>query len=386
MLEQAARLFGRQADERSVDPRRLRSIIDLLEGKFASVVRTLTREGDLLGHSPVSWVAENCRMSPSSASDRLCVGRELAAMPVVAEALASGQIGYQAASVICHLRERLGEKRELLDEEQWIGHAGEHSVKNLRWLADHVRYLLDPDGFDHQVEEDYEQRFLKLSEMNGMFHLSGVLEREAGAALKTALDSLAGRLGQSDQRTPRQRRADALGELVQHAMDEGRLPRRNGVRPHLTLTTTPEALQGLVGAAASELEHGGMVSSQTAQRLACDGTLCRVLTAGSVVTDVGRATRAIYPATKRALRVRDKGCRWPGCDRPLSWSSAHHIEFWTRGGETRLGNLVTLCWYHHRCVHEGGWQVVRSGSQLRFIPPDRVPVRRARGPGMRWAA
>ncbi|HKV87216.1 MAG TPA: HNH endonuclease, partial [Candidatus Dormibacteraeota bacterium] len=170
------------------------------------------------------------------------------------------------------------------------------------------------------------------------------------------------------------------------AMDEGRLPRRNGVRPHLTLTTTPEALQGLVGAAASELEHGGMVSSQTAQRLACDGTLCRVLTAGSVVTDVGRATRAIYPATKRALRVRDKGCRWPGCDRPLSWSSAHHIEFWTRGGETRLGNLVTLCWYHHRCVHEGGWQVVRSGSQLRFIPPDRVPVRRARGAGMRWAA
>ncbi|HKV86547.1 MAG TPA: hypothetical protein VJT78_03320, partial [Candidatus Dormibacteraeota bacterium] len=77
MLEQAARLFGRQADDRSVDPRRLRSVIDLLEGKFASVVRTLTREGDLLGHSPVSWVAENCRMSPSSASDRLCVGREL---------------------------------------------------------------------------------------------------------------------------------------------------------------------------------------------------------------------------------------------------------------------------------------------------------------------
>ena len=384
-LKSAARDFV-ASDASGDDPRELREVIDGLELKFCAMVLQATRSGALDGHSPVSWVAERCRMSSASASDRLCVGRELEAMPVVAQALSSGEIGYQSASVICHLRERLGEQREPVDEQQWIGHAREHSVKNLRWLAEHVRYVLDPDGFEHDVEEDYEQRFLKISEMSGMFHLSGVLDRVAGAALRTAIDSLAKRMGPDDGRSPKQRRADALGELVHHALDQGTLPRRNGVRPHLTLTTTPEGLRREAGASASELENGGLVSSKTAQRLACDGTLGRVLKAGSVVVDVGRATRVISPAQRRGLQARHRGCCWPGCDRPLSWTNPHHIEFWARGGSTSLPNLLPLCYHHHRCVHEGGWQVVKAGEQFRFIPPERIVVRRARGPGMRWAA
>jgi HNH endonuclease len=129
-----------------------------------------------------------------------------------------------------------------------------------------------------------------------------------------------------------------------------------------------------------------LVSSRTVERLACSGTLSRVLLADSVVTDVGRATQAVSPATKRALRVRDRGCRFPGCDRPVNWSSPHHVEFWARGGPTKLSNLLLLCWYHHRCVHEGGWQVVKAGAGFSFVPPDRVLARRARGPGLRWAA
>ncbi len=65
---------------------------------------------------------------------------------------------------------------------------------------------------------------------------------------------------------------------------------------------------------------------------------------------------------------------------------SHHIEFWARGGQTKLGNLVLLCYFHHRLVHEGGWQVVKVGRELRFLPPERVVMRRARGPGVRWAA
>ncbi|HSS61568.1 MAG TPA: DUF222 domain-containing protein, partial [Candidatus Limnocylindrales bacterium] len=102
----------------------------------------------MTGRTPVSWVASTCSMSPTSASDRLCIGEQLAAMPRVAEALSSGEIGYQSASVICHLRDKLGDKAECLDQEQWIGFARDYSVKNLRWLSLHVRYQLDPDGFD----------------------------------------------------------------------------------------------------------------------------------------------------------------------------------------------------------------------------------------------
>jgi hypothetical protein len=129
------------------------------------------------------------------------------------------------------------------------------------------------------------------------------------------------------------------------------------------------------------------ISSKTVQRLACDSTLCRVLKADSTVVDVGRATRAVSPAQRRALKARYRGCCGPGCDRPINWTSPHHIEFWSRGGPSNLPNLPPLCYYHHRLVHEGGWQVVKVGREFRFVPPERVMFKRARaGPGLRWAA
>jgi hypothetical protein len=388
-LEAAIRDFRREHEPHDDDPRRLRAAIDALELEFSSMVRRVQQRGDHLVDGNItaaSWISRTCGMSIPSAADRLCVGEQLESLPMVAQALSNGEIGYQSASVICHLRDKLGEKRDGLDEEQWIGFAREYSVKDLRWLSAHTRYALDPDGFDRDTEESYEERSLHISEMNGMFHLSGVIDPEGGAALKSAVEALAKRRGQDDSRTPRQRRADALTEIVYHAMDEGRLPRRNGVRPHIAVTTTVEGLKAELGAPASELESGMPISSKTVQRLACDGTLCRVLKADSVVVDVGRATRAISPAQRRALKARYRGCCWPGCDRPINWTTPHHIEFWSRGGASNMPNLLPLCYYHHRLVHEGGWQVVKAGEEVRFIRPDRVIARRIRAPGMRWAA
>jgi uncharacterized protein DUF222/HNH endonuclease len=388
MLEAASLEFERQADVADVDPARLAAVIDRLQGKLCSVLNRARQRGDHLSDniSAVSWVARTCGLSRNAAADRLCVGKQLESLPRIAQALSSGQIGYQAAAVICHLQDKLGDQHGPMDEEQWIGWAGLFSIKTLDELAQHTRHVADPDGFAHDAEEDFEQRQLHISRLRNLFVIDGTLDAEGGAALKTAIDALAKRHAPDDDRTPRQRRADALVELVYHALDEGRLPRRNGVRPHVTVTTSLECLKQELGAPAAELEQGVLVSSRTVERLACDGTLSRVLLADSVVTDVGRATRAVSPGTKRALRARDRGCRFPGCDRPLNWSSPHHIEFWARGGPTRLSNLVLLCWYHHRCVHEGEWQVVKDGAGFRFVPPDRVLVRRARGPGLRWAA
>jgi Domain of unknown function (DUF222) len=352
------------------------------------VVAAATARGDhlLRGQSRVSWVAETCLLSKTSAADRLCVGAELDSLPRVESAVAGGEIGYQAASVICHLSEQLGEKKDQLDQEDWVGYARRFSIKQLRHLALAARHAWDPEGFEKDTEEDYSRRYLYLSEMGCMYKLDAVLDPEGGAALKTAIDALSKPLGQSDTRWPKQRRADALVELVQHALDRGTLPRRNGVRPHVSVTTTLEGLKGELGAAASELEHGMPVSSKTVQRLACDGTLSRVLKADTVVTEVGRATRAISPSTRRALQARDKGCRWPGCDRPASWSAGHHIQFVSKGGSNHHRNLVLLCHQHHRLVHEGGWQVVRAGDGLKFIPPERVVFARSRAPGRSLAA
>ncbi|TMF44676.1 MAG: DUF222 domain-containing protein [Chloroflexi bacterium] len=384
----AARDFQAREDRR-VDLKGLRAVIDLLEGEFAGEACAMKRSGEQLvagNISAATWISRICGMSKPSAHDRLCVGEQLESLPLVAEALSKGEISYQSASVICHQREKLGENSDCLDEEMWVGFARKHTIEDRNWIGAHMRYAGEPEGFDRDTEENYEERFLHISQMKGMYHLSGVLDHESGAALKTAIDGLAKRLGQDDTRTPKQRRADALTEVVYKALDEGKLPRRNGVRPHITITTTLEGLKGELGAAASELEAGIPISSKTVQRLACDGTLSRVLRADSMVVDVGRATRAISPAQRRGLKAQYRGCGGPGCDRPITWTSAHHVEFWSRGGPNDLPNLLPLCYYHHRLVHEGGWQVVKAGDEVRFIPPDRVNVRRARGPGVRWAA
>jgi len=386
-LEVAVREF--QARDERVDLKEFRAVIDALEGEFSIEARMAQKAGDhLIGGtvSAASWISCICGMSIPSAKDRLCVGEQLESLPMVAEALSRGEISYQGASVICHQREKLGENSDCLDEEQWLGFARKHSIEELSWIGAHMRYAVDPDGFDRDTEEDYEKRFLHISPMNGMYHLSGVLDPESGAALKTAIDGLAKRLGQDDKRSPKQRRVDAFTEIVYKAMDEGKLPKRNGVRPHITITTTLEGLKGELGAAASELEAGMPISSKTVQRLACDGTLSRVLKADSVVVDVGRATRAISPAQRRGLKAHYRGCCGPGCDRPINWTTPHHIEFWSRGGPSDLPNLLPLCYYHHRLVHEGGWQVLKTGEEVRFIPPDRVMATRVRGPGVGRAA
>jgi hypothetical protein len=377
-------------DDGEIDPKQLSSVVDRLQLKFCRVVNRARLRGDHRSPgdniSAVGWVAETCSLSRNTASDRLCVGEQIESLPKVAEALKSGEIGYQPAAIICHLREQLAEKGEHLIEEDWVGWARQYSVQRLRELARFERHVVDPDGFLKDENENFELRHLHVSQSGPMFIIDGVLDPEGGAALKSAIDALSKRHAPDDERTPRQRRADALTEIVFHAMDEGKLPKRNGVRPHITVTTTLEGLKGELGAPASDLEHGMPISSITVQRLACDGCLSRVLMADSQVIDVGRATRSVSPSQKRALRARDKHCRFPGCDRPVSWTNPHHIEFWARGGPTNLPNLVSLCWFHHRCVHEGGWQVVKAAQGFKFIPSERVVMRRLRGSPVRWAA
>ena len=120
-----------------------------------------------------------------------------------------------------------------------------------------------------------------------------------------------------------------------------------------------------------ELEDGPALALDTARRLACDATLVGVLEgAQGEPLNVGRKTRAIPPALARALRSRDGGCRYPGCTR-TRFTEGHHVQHWADGGETRLGNLLTLCRFHHGLVHEGGFGLtVTDDSMFVFTRPD----------------
>ena len=127
------------------------------------------------------------------------------------------------------------------------------------------------------------------------------------------------------------------------------------------------------GHAALEDADGLRVSAETARRMACDaGAVVMQHAADGSVLDVGRKTRTIPPALRRALQARDRQCRFPGCN--ARRCDAHHVRHWADGGRTRLDNLVLLCRRHHRAVHEEGF-IVRLGTsgETEFRWPDGRP-------------
>ena len=125
-------------------------------------------------------------------------------------------------------------------------------------------------------------------------------------------------------------------------------------------------------------EGGGIhVSAETARRLACDAATVTMHhgPAGEVL-DVGRRTRTISPALRRALAARDGHCRFPGCQ--ARRADAHHLEHWAHGWATALDNLVLLCRRHHRAVHEGGFRVaLGAAGEVRLVRPDGRPLEEA---------
>jgi hypothetical protein len=209
-----------------------------------------------------------------------------------------------------------------------------------------------------------------------------VLDAVGGAALRSALEPLAKRSGAHDHRKRDRRLADALVDLSMHALETGLVPLTASQRTHLQVTTSLETLLGLPGAPAADMEFSLPISSKTVERLACDCSVTRILLGSdSTVIDVGRAKRVVSGPMRKALNARDCRCTWPGCNRPASWSSAHHLVHWIRGGSTDLSNLALLCYRHHGLVHEGNWQLVRADDgRMLTVPPPTGLEPYARGP------
>ena len=146
-------------------------------------------------------------------------------------------------------------------------------------------------------------------------------------------------------------------------MEARRLP--TDARWSFTSIANLTSAEGQLGAT---LEDGTHVSAETLRRVACDGgVVAAVVDEQGGVLDVGRRTRAIPTAIRRALWIRDEGCRFPGCSNKR-FVHGHHIEHWLHGGRTSLDNLVMLCSFHHRLIHEGGFSI-------RLAADDEVEVR-----------
>jgi len=358
---------------------RRRQKIDQEELEFSSLAAQFaeTDEYDWQGFdSPIGWLKASCHMSGGAAAARICAGQQAEHLGQSSVAMAAGEIGFAHFALIARTSAAVGER---LDEGKLLGQARKQTIARFHDSCYHARHAADPKGCAADEAQGVEARSLTFANSDdGMVYVNGMLDKVGGAAVQAALEPLAQRTGRDDDRCRERRVADALVEVCMHALDTA-VPSR---RTHIQVTTSIETLLGLCGAPAAEMEFSLPISSKAVERLACDSSVTRILLGSdSTVIDVGRAKRTISGPQRKALKVRDKGCVWPGCDRPATWTEGHHLVHWIHNGPGDLSNLVLLCYRHHWMVHEGEWQIVRANDgRMLTVPPITPYQRLARGP------
>ncbi len=363
------------------------SIIDLKRSIDASTAQLLVRVAELdrreiprTEHllSSTQWLKRFCRMTSTEASGTLKTARALAHMPAITRAAVDGEVVPTAVRLLARARDRHPD--EFVDHEAVFADVATYlSVRDLKRAVSHWEQQVDYDEALTGVEDDGHRRELFFNQTYlGRWDMRGNFGVAAGHVIDRALRGYVQRtyLDPDDHRTMPQRLADAEVDIHQFWLDHNDTAADSGgEKPHITVTVDYAVLTG-TQPRLPELD-GYAIDPETLRRWACDAGVVRILLDGdSEPLDVGRRTRTIPSALRRALELRDGGCAWAGCDVPASWCDAHHIVHWADGGTTTLDNLILLCRKHHTAIH-GGRELPSHPSRtadLRDRPARRVPV------------
>jgi hypothetical protein len=303
--------------------------------------------------STAQWLQKHCAMSSSEAAGTVKTARALPEMPAVATNALAGRMPWQSVRILSQARDRY--PKEFADHESVFADIATYlSVKDLKRAVGHweqqVNYdqaLLDANHLETQRSLFHSQTF------NGLWSMKATFTPEGGYIIQQAVNAITDptHIDPVELRSPAQRRADAMVDICSFYLGHNTdLVTSAGERPHVTVTVDYEILKGH----AERLPEidGTPVTPATMRRITCDaGIIPMVLGSDSEPLDVGRKTRTIPSALRRALEQRDRGCTWEGCTAPVSWCDAHHIIHWADGGDTSLTNTRLLCRTHHTATH-----------------------------------
>jgi hypothetical protein len=346
------------------------------------------RQGAL---SCAHWLTWRIGLDPATAREKVRVARALGVLPKIDLAFSQGRLSYAQVRAVTRIAKPESEEMILEVALFTTGAQLERICRGYRRAS----------SMDKDAAADRRLRARPLGD--GLVKVEVVLSADEAELFMKAIDRVRGQLmplaepasaaaqppaarpgkvgdKESGAAAPRPTAADALVHLACSVLGSGLgeggeggeggaggSPDRGQVIIHVD-----RDLSAAGGQLRGSLEDGTHVSAETLRRVCCDGGLvAAALDEQGNVLDVGRRTRAIPTAIRRALAIRDRGCRFPGCA-SQRFLHGHHVEHWLHGGPTSLTNLILLCSFHHRQVHEGGFA-------LRLTDDGNVEVRSPKG-------
>jgi hypothetical protein len=318
-------------------------------------------------HSCAHWLNFKCGLNLGAAREQVRVAHALPTVPKIAAAMARGEISYSKVRALTRVATAATEDALLM-----IAHCG--TAYHVESIVSKFRRAQQAAELSREAQQQAGRRVNYWYDHDGSVVLKARLPALAGAmvikAIESAMES-AKIAAPPPERQPsfESRRADALAVVAESFLQSPQslsTADRFQVVVHADAETLRERSAGRC-----HVEHGPSVPAESVRRLTCDASVVPVLeTQEGEVLDVGRKTRTIPAAIRRALNLRDPGCCFPGCTHGR-YLDAHHVKHWIDGGETKLSNLVSLCRTHHRLVHEGGITIdARDEGGWRFVRPD----------------
>jgi hypothetical protein len=320
------------------------------------------------------WLNWKCGIAMGAAREKVRVARTLENLPKISAAMASGKLSYSKVREMTRVASAETEDYLLMIAE----HGTAQHVEN---LVRAYRRCKEAEELSREARQQQNRSVKYRYDDDGSLILNCRLPAEAGVRLMKAIDLVVDDLMAEENKNvpagtspPREffsvRRADALAVIAESFLAHGVMEAAGGDRQQIVVHVAKETLKDRK-AGCCEFEHGPSMAAETARRLACDASVVELTeNEDGEPLNVGRKTRTISAPLRRALNARDKGCRFPGCAN-TRYMDVHHVKHWANGGETKPSNLVSLCRFHHRAVHEGGIRIeILDDGALRFVWPD----------------
>jgi len=351
----------RSIDDLDVAIRRLTNGINAQSYRFLVLVREFD---DRFGwvkwscRSCAEWLAWRCDLSLSAAREHVRVAHALRGLPAISAAFAEGRLSYSKVRALTRAA-------HLHDEDLLLAYALDATAAQVEERCRQIRNVA-PESAD-EAQRSWERRSLSIwrNAANGTLRITVELPIEEGELIARAIEravetgdvATAPELGGQSWYA---QQADALVAVAKTYL-EGSVSESSSTADHyqVVMHVDEQSLRG--GAGRSDLPI------DTIKRLTCDGGLLTIVEdADGTPLDVGRKTRTVPTALKRALWSRDRGCTFPGCAN-RRYVHAHHVHHWIDGGETNADNLTLLCSYHHRLLHEGGYRIATDANGDRYF-------------------